>query len=288
MSKLKKALEKAKETRKYERQAPVTRGKQKNQQPGTTLSAADAAAECRPELNIKYSQTRIKKIDDQVLKKGRVVSLFHDLEKIDQIKTLRTQVLNKLQEIGGNSILITSANPCEGKTFTAINLGVSIAQELHRTVMIVDCDLKIHSNFNHHKSFGKDFFGTQMDEGLSNYLLEQGELQDLLINPGIERLVLLPAGRALPNSSEMLGSPRMGKLINDIKCRYPMDRVIIFDSSSLLKSADPLVLSRYVDGILLVVEEEKTTVEDLEKVKELLKDKPVIGTVMNKTKSMVN
>ena len=67
-----------------------------------------------------------------------------------------------------------------------------------------------------------------------------------------------------------------------------MDRIIIFDSSSLLKSADPLVLSRYVDGILLVVEEEKTTVEDLEKVKELLKDKPVIGTVMNKTKSMVN
>ena len=176
--------------------------------------------------------------------------------------------------------------PYEGKTFTAINLGVSIAQELDRTVLLVDCDLKNHSK--PHKSFGEDFFGTQMEEGLSNYLLDQGELQDLLMNPGIERLVLLPAGRPLPNSSEMLGSPRMEMLVNDIKCRYPEDRVVIFDSSSLLTSVDPLVLTRYVDGILLIVEEEKTTTDDLKKVTELLKDKPIIGTVMNKTRSVAN
>jgi non-specific protein-tyrosine kinase len=194
--------------------------------------------------------------------------------------------LTKLKEIGGNSLLVTSANPYEGKTFTAINLGVSIAQELDRTVLIVDCDLKNHSN--DHKSFGKDFFGTQMDEGLSNYLLGQAELQDLLINPGIERLVLLPAGRPLSNSAEMLGSPRMEMLVNDVKCRYPKDRIVIFDSASLLTSADPLVLTRFVDGILLIVEEEKTTTEDQKKVMELLKDKPVIGTVMNKTRSEAN
>ena len=119
-------------------------------------------------------------------------------------------------------------------------------------------------------------------------MLNQAELQDLFINPGIERLILLPAGRPLPNSAEMLGSPRMEMLVNDIKCRYPKDRILIFDSSSLLTSADPLVLTRYVDGILLVVEEEKTTTEDLKKVMELLNDKPVIGTVMNKSKSAVN
>ena len=286
MSKLKKALEKAKETREQEQHAFVSKDYQKYDQ--AKVQAPGDLDECRPELNIEYSKTRIKKIDDNILKKGKAVSIFHDLEKIDQIKTLRTQVLSRLKEIGGNSLLVTSANPYEGKTFTTINLGVSIAQELDRTVLIVDCDLKNHSNFNHHKSFGRDFFGTQMDEGLSNYLLEQGELQDLLINPGIERLVLLPAGRSLPNSSSMLSSPRMEKLINDIKCRYPLDRVIMFDSSSLLTSADPLVLTRYVDGILLVVEEEKTTTEDLEKVAELLKDKPIIGTVMNKTKSVAN
>jgi len=283
MSKLKKALEKAKEVRGSDHQISV---KGRMEYAPTKEPSSGDINDCRPELSIDYSTTKVKKIDDRVLHKGKVISLFHDLEKIDQIKTLRTQLLNKLKEIGGNSLLITSANPYEGKTFTAINLGVSIAQELDRTVLLVDCDLKNHSK--PHKSFGKDFFGTQMDEGLSNYLLNQGELQDLLINPGIERLVLLSAGRPLSNSSEMLGSPRMEMLVNDIKCRYPDDRIVIFDSSSLLTSADPLVLTRYVDGILLVVEEEKTTTEDLKKVMELLKDKPVIGTVMNKTKAVAN
>jgi protein-tyrosine kinase len=282
MSKLKKALEKAKESREREQQ-PL---KDKPIYPQAKERGSDYQRECRPEINIKYSETKIKKIDDRLLKKGKVISLFHDLDKVDQIKTLRTQILHKLKEIGGNSLLITSANPYEGKTFTAINLGVSIAQELDRTVLIIDCDLKNHSN--HHKIFGKDFFGTVMDQGLSNYLLEQAELHELLINPGIERLVLLPAGRSLPNSSEMLGSPKMEILVNEIKCRYPEDRIIIFDSSSLLTSADPLVLTRFVDGILLVVEEEKTTEEDLRKVMELLKDKPLIGTVMNKSISGAN
>jgi non-specific protein-tyrosine kinase len=283
MSKLKKALEKAKETREHDNQAFL---KDDRKFEPTKEASSDDIKECRPELSINYSTTRVKKIDDSMLQKGKVISLFHDLEKVDQIKTLRTQILNKLKEVGGNSLLITSANPHEGKTFTAINLSVSIAQELNRTVLLVDCDLKNHSK--PHKSFGRDFFGTQMDEGLSNYLLDQGELQDLLINPGIERLVLLPAGRPLSNSSEMLSSPRMEMLVNDIKCRYPEDRILIFDSSSLLTSADPLVLTRFVDGILLVVEEEKTTTDDLQKVRELLKDKHIIGSVMNKSISVAN
>jgi protein-tyrosine kinase len=283
MSKLKKALEKAKEARGFDDRAP---SKDKLEYASNKEPSSGEIKECRPEISINYSTTKVKKIDDRVLKRGKVISLFHDLEKVDQIKTLRTQLLSKLKENGGNSLLITSANPYEGKTFTAINLGVSIAQELDRTVLLVDCDMKNHPKS--HKSFGKDFFGTQMDEGLSNYLLDQAELQDFLINPGIERLVLLPAGRPLPNSAEMLGSPRMEMLVNDIKCRYPEDRIVIFDSSSLLTSADPLVLTRYVDGILLVIEEEKTTTEDLKKVMGLLKDKPVIGTVMNKTRSLAN
>ena len=283
MSKLKKALEKAKETREQDGQI-IQKENRKFLQ--TKSEYLNDIAEYSTELNISYSETKVKKVEDRILEKGKVLSLFHDVEKIDQIKTLRTQILTKLKEIGGNSILVTSANPYEGKTFTAINLGVSISQELNRTVLILDCDLKNHGNS--HKNFGKDFFGTVMEEGLSNYLLGKAELQELLINPGIERFVILPAGKILPNSAEMLGSPRMEMLVSDIKRRYPEDRIVIFDSSSLLKSADPLVLTRYVDGILLVVEEEKTTTEDLKKVAELLKDKPVIGTVMNKTKSMAN
>jgi non-specific protein-tyrosine kinase len=194
--------------------------------------------------------------------------------------------MNQLNELGGNSILITSSNPYEGKTFTAINLGVSISQELDRSVLLVDADLRKPTKY--HKDFAVDFFGTDMTEGLSNYLLGQAELPDLLINPGIERLVLLPGGRPLPNSAELLGSPRMVTLVNDIKSRYSDDRIIIIDSSAILSCADPLVLSRYVDGILFVVEHEKTTTAQLGKAMELLKDKPLFGIVVNKSKADIN
>ena len=283
MSKLKKALEKAKEDRGIDTEN-LYRDSIKRQK--VMPPNGEAAGHCRPELEISYSDTKVKKIDERRLKKGKVISLFHDIDKIDEIKTLRTQVMNHLNESGGNSILITSCNPYEGKTFTAINLGVSISQELDRSVLIVDADLRKHPKY--HKDFAVDFFGTDMNEGLSNYLLGQAELPDLLVNPGIERLVLLPAGRPLPNSAELLGSPRMVMLVNDIKSRYSDDRIIIIDSSSLLNCADPLILSRYVDGILFVVEHEKTTTAQLKKSMELLKDKPLLGTVVNKSKTRVN
>jgi non-specific protein-tyrosine kinase len=75
----------------------------------------------------------------------------------------------------------------------------------------------------------------------------------------------------------------MEALINELKERYT-DRFIIFDSPPLLASADSLVLSRFIDGILMVVEAEKTSKEDLKRAMELLQDKPVIGTVLNKIK----
>jgi len=285
MSKLKKALEKAKESREFEGGDFLKIDADKRSEPSKRQGVKSKTI-CRPEIDVSYSETKIKKIDDHVLKKGKVISLFHDIDKIDQIKSLRTQILNHFYEMNGNSLLVTSANPYEGKTFTAINLGVSIAQELDRTVLLVDADLRKHPR--HHKDFATDFFGTDMTEGLSNYLLGQAEIPDLLINPGIERLVLLPAGRPLSNSTELLGSPRMVMLVNDIKTRYANDRIVIFDCASLLSCADPLVLTRYVDGILMVVEEDRTTSEDLKKAMELLKDKPVIGTVLNKSTTVVN
>jgi non-specific protein-tyrosine kinase len=283
MSKLKKALQKAKETREYDNKNPLVGRSQRQSSPNAQVKKI---TEYRDELDISYSQTKIQKIGSDVLKKGKVISLFHETKNIDQIKTLRTQILSRLKEVGGNSFLVTSANPYEGKTFTAINLGVSIAQELDRTVLLIDADLSKHAKT--HKDFSLDFFGSDMNEGLSNYLLGQAEISDLLVNPGIERLVLLPAGRPLPNSAELLGSPRMVKLVNDIKSRYSDDRIIIFDSPAILKCADPLVLSRYVDGTLLIVEQEKTTDDEIKKTMELLKDKPVFGTVLNKTISAVS
>ncbi len=278
MSKLKKALAKADENRGRDNQK-VIRGSIKPAAPERLKR--DEVEKQKSKLDISYSKTKVQKVENNVLKKGKVISHFYDTDKIDQIKTLRTQILNSLDKIHGNSFLVTSANPCEGKTFTSINLGVSIAQEMHRTVLIVDCDLKDHST-KKHKQFAQDFFGLGMTKGLSDYLLGNAEIPDILLNPGIERLVIVPAGTTLPNSAELLSSPKMALLVDDFKNRYPSDRIIIYDCSALLAHTDSLVMTKYVDGILLVVEEKRTSVDQIKKVMELLKDKPILGSIINK------
>ena len=279
MSKLKKALEKAKQARGTDRQAVI----QDSENPRPNLKVhVEKKGGARNEIHVSYSNTKVQHIDPRVLKRNKVISLFQENEMTDRISILRTQVLNKLKETGGNSLMVTSANRGEGKTFTSINLGVSIAQELDRTVLLVDADLK--KPHKHHYDFAEDFFGVDIHKGLSDYLLGQAEIPELLLNPGIEKLTILPGGKSLPNSAELLGSARMESLVFEMKNRYRDDRIIVFDSSSLLLSSDPLVFSRFVDGILLVVEAEKTSPNDLKRVMELLKDDVIIGTVMNKAK----
>jgi protein-tyrosine kinase len=277
MSKLKKALAKADESRGFDNQR-VIRGGIK---PGAPVNLKwDEVVKQKPMLDISYSKTKVQKIDNNVLRNGKIFSHFHDAESIDQIKALRTQILNSLDKIHGNSFLVTSANPYEGKTFTSINIGVSIAQEMQRTVLIVDCDLKSHTK--KHKQFAQDFFGLEITKGLSDYLLGNAEIPEILLNPGIERLVIVPAGTTLPNSAELLSSPKMAALVDDFKSRYPSERIIIYDCSALLAHTDSLVMTKYIDGILLVVEEKRTSTEQIKKAMELLKDKPVIGSIINK------
>jgi non-specific protein-tyrosine kinase len=215
-----------------------------------------------------------------MLRKNKIFTISHNNEISDQMKILRTVILGKLEEIGGNSLLVTSANQGEGKTFTSINLGVSIAQELDRTTLIVDADLRNPSSY--HFDFANDFFGVEVTQGLADYLLGDVEITEILLNPGIQKLTILPAGRHLANSAELLNSPRMESLVTEMKSRYRQDRVIIFDGPSILTCTDPAVMSRYVDGVLVVVEAERTSPADLKRVLEFLDGKPIIGTLLNK------
>jgi non-specific protein-tyrosine kinase len=235
----------------------------------------DVSLHKRCEVNPVYTNTRKMQVDTQILKQNKIVSLFQEEKACDQMRILYTQALNKLEAIGGNSLLITSPNPKEGKTTIAINMAVSISFKLDRTVLLIDANLRNPSV--HH------FLGITGCAGLDKYLLGDTEIDDILINPGIDKMVIIPGGSSLANSSELLDSPRMEALAREVKGRY-QDRIIIYDCSSLLTSADPLILSGYVDGILLVVESEKTPASDIKKAMELLQGKQVIGTVLNKSR----
>ena len=276
MSKLKLALKRAQKERESLEEESGSVKKQTTNKQGVQFNNK------KQKICINYSKTKIKAVDHEVLKNNKVFSLFQENEMTSQVEILRTQILNKFTENGGNILLVTSAHPGEGKTFTAINLSICIAQELNKTVLVVDADLKTPTK--QHYDFSNDFFGIKIKDGLSDYLTGEKEISDFFINPGIERLTILPAGKSLTNSSEYLSSSKMESLMKDLKGRYTNDRIIILDGPALLACSDPLVLTKFADGILLVVEAEKTKVDDLKRVMKLLKNKPVIGTVFNKSR----
>lgn len=273
MSRLKKAMERAREAR--EAQSLPNKVERKLPRKPEPMSSETAKT-----VSVKYSKTRVHRTDRELLKKNKILSLFSNQKTTTEIEMLRTQVLTKLKKMEGNTLLVTSAHPGEGKTFTSINLGVSIAQQLDKTVLIVDCDLR--NPWKKHFDFSTDFFGIHIREGLADYLQKKVALEEILLNPGIDKLTILPGGRPLPNSAELLGSTRMKGLVAELKTRY-QDRIVIFDSPALLACTDPLVFSDDIDGVILVVQAERTSPEDLKRVTELLKDRNLLGTVLNKS-----
>ena len=223
---------------------------------------------------ITYTKTRSLSIPHTVLREHRVMAAHKKGPFVDAYKILRTQVTQRLRENGWNVVGVTSPGYGEGKTLTAVNLAVSLAMETTQTVLLVDSDLQ---DPTVHQVFGlKDCLG------LADYLLDDQPVEDLLLHPGIGRFVLLPGGRTISNSTEILTAPKMVALVEELKHRYP-SRVVIFDLPPLLHTADVLAFSPYTDALLMVVEEGKTTGEELQRALSLVKNsRPVLGTVLNK------
>jgi len=227
---------------------------------------------------ILYTRTRSLDIPLSVLRQKRVMAAYDKGPYADAYKILRTQVMHRLRENDWNVLGVTSPGHGEGKTLTAVNLAASLAMETSQTVLLVDADLRSPSI---HEVFGLDDC-----PGLADYLLDDAPVEDLLIHPGIGRFVLLPGGRTISNSTEILTSPKMVALVEEFKHRYPA-RIIIFDLPPLLHTADVLAFSPYTDTLLLVVEDGKTTVEEMQRALALVKNsRPVLGTVLNKAGQM--
>ena len=145
--------------------------------------------------------------------------------------------------------------------------------EVTHTVLLVDLDLR--------KPSIHEYFGYQPEYGLGDYLIRDVPIQQILFTPSIERLVVLPGREVIQNSSEMLRSPKMVALVNELKHRYP-DRLVVFDLPPILAADDALAFAPYTDAMLLVAETGGTSRDDLQKALEVLKSAPVIGTVLNK------
>ena len=221
----------------------------------------------------KYTQTRVQATDPRLLQENRIVTGFKPGKWLDSNKMLRTRCLQLMDTMSWTTLAITSPGMQSGTSLTAANLAICIAMELDRSVLLVDANFQNPSVCQ--------LFGIEAKTGLSDYLLNDMPINDLLINPDLDRLVILPAGKAMFNSTEMLRSPKMIRLVNELKTRYP-SRIILFDLPPLLSQADTLSFSPYVDGVLLVIDEGHTKTEELKQAANLLKDVQVLGTVLNK------
>lgn len=225
-----------------------------------------------------YTISRSVTMNPQILAANRCVGFQHDSRELEFYKVLRTQILQRTNG-RGNTVMVTSALPGEGKTLTAINLAFTFAKEFKQTALLVDCDLR---NQQIHK-----VLGFPSEKGVADYLLNDCPIQELFVWPGVEKLTVISGGKTVKESSELLGSPGMKNLVADMKNRYP-DRYVFFDVPPLLTSADATAFAPFVDYILVTVQAGQTPLHDVNKALRLLPHEKVLGLVMNRQKNSMN
>lgn len=177
-----------------------------------------------------------------------------------------------------NLVMVTSARPGEGKTFTACNLALSIASERNRTVLLVDADVL--------KPSMPRTLGFEAELGLVDYLVDERlELADVLVDTNVPSLTLLPAGSQYHLSAELLAGERMRKLAAELSGRYA-DRIVIFDSPPLLATTEASILASLMGQVLVVVEAERTPQAQVKAALDLLdSNHRIVGLLLNKSRS---
>ena len=255
----------------------------KMQQSETEKSMPPEMREKRVEVNtqhandgldeLQYNQTKTVKLRPGHLERSRIFAFNKNDSMSVTFDVLRTQILQKMEEKGWRTLAITSPTPAVGKTFVAINLAMSIAQKNNRTAMLVDFDLR-------HPRIGA-YLGLPMEKSLNDLLERDEDVTEILVNPDIPRLVILPTKNAVHTPSETLSSKKISDLIKDLRQRYD-SRIIIFDLPSLLHSDDAIAVIPQIDCILMVVANGMSTKREIEDSLRHLSKSNLLGTVFNK------
>jgi protein-tyrosine kinase len=251
--------------------------------PNATASAREAGAVERaakigqarpakaggPTLNIDLDRLRSLGI---VTPDGERTELAESFRRIK--RPILSNVANPRAGTPTNLITLTSTVPGEGKTFCAINLAISIASEMDRTVLLVDADVA-------RPSVSKAL-GVEMGRGLLDVLLDRRlDLSAVLCKTNIEKLSILPAGTSHPHANELIASAAMNELLHEMASRYN-DRIIIFDSPPLLAASEASVLVNQMGQIVVVVEAGKTSEAAIKSAMDRIETSRVAGFVLNK------
>ena len=199
----------------------------------------------------------------------------------DQFRLIKRPLLANAKAKGekalkhGNLIMVTSSLSDEGKSFTSVNLAMSIAMELDNTVMLVDADVARPSILR--------MLGLQVMPGLLDVLEGSKDMHSVLLKTNIDKLTVLPSGSSRPKATELLASDAMRRLLDDMAARYP-DRIIIFDSPPLLLTTESRVLATQMGQVVMVVQADRTLQADVDHALSTIKGCANINLVLNKVR----
>jgi len=177
-----------------------------------------------------------------------------------------------------NIIMVTSARQGEGKTFTAINLALSIALEQDKTVLLVDADV-LRPNV-------MKTLELKNEQGLMEYLLgEKDDISEVMCRTNLDKLRIITAGKSHHLSAELLASERMFAAVEEFANRYT-DRIVIVDTPPLLGINETAILANLAGQAVVVTEEFKSKLVDVENAVKHLRPEMAIGFIVNKTEQV--
>lgn len=215
---------------------------------------------------------RTATVDVAAMERYGVIQQGIDPAAMRAYKILRTQLLRKLDAEGWKSLAVTAIGVGDGKTVTALNLAISLARDVNTRVTLVDLDLQ--------RPAVATYLGLRAELGLDSYLAGNATLEQITYDIGIERLAVIPTLGPVPQSSEMLTSPAMMALLEDLRA---LGQIVIFDLPPMLLGDDVLALAPHADAVLLVVGEGTTSRSALEGARTVLEDMRIAGVVLNRS-----
>ena len=257
MSRIEQALEKA--AQKRGQQAPAQSPPPRQERPLILTEPVMKRAEAPPETN--HENPLLVMIND---------AASPIAEEYRKLKAVVSQLTKS--DSFQNTLLVTSAIPNEGKSVTALNLAVCLAQELDHTVLLVDADLRRPSVHR--------YLDLENGPGLTQCLAQGEDIATAIVPTAIDKLSVVRAGNSTENPVELFSSQRMRDLVQELKTRYH-DRYVIFDSPPVLPFAEARTLAQLVDGVIMVVKEGYTPLTNIQDAISSLAGTNMLGIVYN-------
>ena len=281
MSIVERALEKTKDSVERPRPATATEPRELAPKPvPTDVAAQRAHANALARLE---QPAHSVDLDQAALFEAGLVTDSEDASRLrDEFRRLKWPLLEVAQTRqlpdanSGRLLMVTSAVPGEGKTFTGFNLAVALADERDSMVVLVDADIA--------KPKLTHSLGLQARPGLADFLADERlEIHDILVGTSVPNLRIVPAGRFNTHAPELIGSQRMRQLLTqlDAACANP---TVLFDSSPLLVTNAGQVLSGLVGQIVMVVKADATPQSAVTEALSMLKKNASVGLVLNQSR----